>query len=359
MTKTSDNRLPDGNPFPFVDAPTISNSTGNQVTFGDNLVPATANTYDISGGWRYIEAGGSAFNDVSTDGISTRQAAQIQLYNDIYPNFDNQRSLGSASLKFANFYVNDTRTATLRTDTLRTFEGLSIQTNASIRPVSNNGAALGTSTVRFSDTYTSNLTTININAVTGNDLRLVTSGSNAILAASDVIPEATGVLQLGNTTSYWENIYGADVYQSQNSTFKTFSWGSAGAGTTVTSATYSKVAVFLGTGPYDAGNNQFRFPTPGLYAITFDSNADIALGGSYNFIQYRLFETTTSAAYSPPVYHYVGGSSAVQSTQITLYTFISSTTLRVQIEVAKKSGGADVTNVYFGQSLIYRIAPTF
>lgn len=359
MTKTSDNQLPDGNPFSFIDTPTISNSQGSQITFADNLVPATANTYEISGGWRYIAAGGGEFYDISTDTISTNQAAQIQLINDIYPNFDNQRSLGSASLKFANIYANNLRANTTQTDSLNVNSGLQIQTSATIRPTANNSTALGTSTVRFSDTYTSNLTTININAVTGNDLRLVTSGSNAILAASDVIPEATGVLQLGNTTSYWENIYGADVYQSQNSTFKTFSWGSAGAGTTVTSATYSKVAVFLGSGPYDAGNNQFRFPTPGLYAITFDSNADIALAGSYNFIQYRLFETTTSAAYSPPVYHYVGGSSAVQSTQITLYTFISSTTLRVQIEVAKQSGGADVTNVYFGQSLIYRIAPTF
>lgn len=359
MTKTSDNRLPDGNPFTFVDTPTISNSNGNQITFADNIVPSNANTYDISGGWRLMAAAGGEFDSVSTDSISTRQAAQIQLTNDIYPNFDNQRSLGSTSLKFANIYGNDIRGVTLRADTLHTYLGSAIQTNSSIRPVSNNSADLGTSTTRFNSVNATTTNTNNISSVTGSALRLTTQDTNVIIPGKDIIPEVSGILQLGTASFPYSNVFGLHLYQDRQYTFSTFSWGSPGAGATVSSSSYTTVPIDLGGSVYAGTFNQIVFPTPGLYAITFDSNADVALGGAFNYIQYRLWETTTSAAYSPPVYHYVGGSSGVQSTQFTLYTYISNTGLRVRIEVAKQSGGANVTNVFFGQCVVYRISPTF
>lgn len=359
MTKTSDNRLPNGNPFTFVDTPTISNSTGNQVTFGDNLAPSATNTYDISGGWRLMGAAGGEFDTVSTDSISTRQAAQIQLVNDIYPNFNSQRNLGSSSLRFNNVYSTDLRAFTTRTDAISPNLGTFIETSATFRPSTNNSVNVGSSTARFLNSYATTTNTNNITSFTGSALRLTTQDSNVIIPGKDIVPEVYGTLQLGTGSFPYSNVYGLHHYQDRQYTFSTFSWGSAGAGATISSSSYTTVPIDLGGSVYAGTSNLIVFPTPGLYAITFDSNADVALGGAFNYIQYRLWETTTGAAYSPPVYHYVGGSSGVQSTQFTLYTYISNTNLRVRIEVAKQSGGDNVTNVFFGQSVVYRISPTF
>lgn len=348
MVKTSDNRVLDGNPFSFIETPIISNVTGTSVRFADDIVPASSNIYDIDGGWRLIEALGGSFTDVTCDTIAAKSATTIQLVNNVQPNFDNQRLLGSSGLRFANGFFNNITTTNTYTNWLIVNSGSTITTDGSLVPDSDNTDTLGTSSNRFLSTHATTVNADTVSSITGN-LNLTTNGANNIVANKSVLPGANDTHTLGTETFNWKECFAYTFRQNLDNTFKSFTFGPA----TVNSSTFTKVGVFLGSGPYDATNNQFKFPTKGFYAITFDSQADATLAGSFNWIGYRLFETTTNQEVAAPLYHFVGGSSAVQNTQITLYCHIDNTAKRVQIEVRKQTGGADVTNVQFRDKTAY------
>jgi len=334
MVKTSDNVIGgDGNPFTYVDTPTIYSTRGATVAVGESMVPTVSDQYNlgtVSKPWYAMFCSyGYCTERLTTKGI-VATGDLLSLLSHTAPGLDNLRDFGSPVKRWASGHftvgnftqvnttnLNSTNVVSSVDLNLSAGTGRDIICNKSVLPNNDNAHTLGNDSAGWRQIYTYEIVSPDILTMSFLNIKLT-------IIDATIRPYSPGIFDLGSDAAYWRDIYARDVYIQENRIFKQFNVPTYPITLPANPTNYIKIPIFLGSGPFDGGNNEITFPSPGVYELSFLSRADVNPGGASNYLNYQL----QIVSGPPPITiinlterHIVGGVGAYSQAQRFVYKF--------------------------------------
>lgn len=147
------------------------------------------------------------FTDMHVSTLDDTGGGTVTVSTNLSPDIGSSKNLGTSSAgdRWNEFYIN----------TVDVYMGITMQSGSDILPSSTSTASNGTigdATHIFRDAYIDTVNTDNIDSTSG-------AGSISVGVrlgvAGDVDPSGGGTYDLGDSTNYWELIYGNNLYVSQ------------------------------------------------------------------------------------------------------------------------------------------------
>lgn len=274
MTKNSINKGSDGNPFDYIETPTISNPFGPAVTFNDNVV--FSNDYDVT------------FNE---DVIANAN---------IIPGTSFAHALGATDKYWLRHYVSGLFVNFI--ESVNPF----ISFGKTLIPALSTGIDLGAINLGLDNVFAKN-----IESPTGYDLNIDTfSSDKKIIVHKDVRPHTNNTIDLGQQSHRYKSVYGVNAnftnYVVDISTHKAdLSFGPA----TITAGSPTKQNITVSNGPYKGTNHTIIFPTQGMYMIIINMTGDGSLTEGY--LRLRFYRQNLGTYVNTDWYQQIGSTSAV------------------------------------------------
>ena len=260
MTKTSDNREGDGNPFDYIETPLIYNPSGPDILVNDNIIPGTSFAHALG----------------ATDKYWLRHYV-----SGLFVNF----------IESVNPFISFGKT---------------------LIPAFSTGIDLGAINLGLDNVFAKN-----IESPTGYDFNIDTfSSDKKIIVHKDVRPHQDNTVSLGQQSHRYLKVWGIDADFSQNlfsqnyvmniSNYKAdLSFGPA----TITAGTPTKQNITVSNGPYKGTSNTIIFPTQGMYMIIINMAGDTAITEGY--LNLRFYRKNLSTYVNTDFYQQIGSTSAV------------------------------------------------
>lgn len=344
----------------------LQNQSGTEITCTEHFSPATTNAYTLgTSALRWLN---TVSTNVYTDTLYGAAANIINVVHDLVPSITNSISLGSVSKYFNKAFIIELTIDTLKTASssllitanlvpdgiqnlgssfspwntvYATNLSVSGALSTSIVPSTTNLYDLGSSLITYATGFFNTLRTQVIDSVTGSFIYL----------DANLIPRQVNNTSLGSSLNWFNAIHSYYSVTPPTYAFAELSCGPI----TLTQTSLTKLPITITVGPYDAGNNEIKFPSNGFYVISLNLRADT--GVTFGDVEFTLYRTNTNSYYGHSQFYIVGGAAASNQKTIQFPYYCGSTADRVEIRYSR--GAYNVTNFAFNSvSMVYRITAT-